>query len=180
MRDDAILVDGTSCTPSDKAQAGAAIQVKLPEPEPNKIVAPEKLDFSILFEDEEIMVVNKPPGMTVHPNRNERTGTLVHGLLYHAPEVFAPMLDEQERPGIVHRLDKDTSGGMAGGETAKTWKALKTAFKDRRVEKKNLTLVLGEIGAPSGRIETAIGLAANMPSQTIAYSAKTGGYRFWK
>jgi 23S rRNA pseudouridine1911/1915/1917 synthase len=157
IREGRVLVDGTLCSASDKARAGSHVRIEWPAPEPAAEVVPEALDFEILYEDEDLLVVNKPANMTVHPNRNERTGTLVQGLLSRDEETFGEMLDETERPGIVHRLDKETSGALVVAKNMAAWHALKAAFKDRDVEKRYLTLVAGEFGTRSGRIENEIG-----------------------
>jgi 23S rRNA pseudouridine1911/1915/1917 synthase len=128
---------------------GDRIWVELPAPEPLDLI-PEDIDLAIIYEDENVVMVNKPAGMVVHPSAGHDQGTLVHAALAHAP--FMSGIGGKMRPGIVHRLDKDTSGLIliAKNEPAHKW--LQKQFKERRVEKKYLALVDGHPKTPSGRI----------------------------
>lgn len=157
IRDGRVFVDGESRSPSAKVAGGSHVRIEWPAPSNPDVVSPEALAFDVLFEDEDVVVICKPAHMTVHPNRNERSGTLVQGLLHRDEEAFGEMLDESERPGIVHRLDKETSGVMVVARNAESWGILKASFKERQVEKRYLTLVAGEFGSRSGRIENEIG-----------------------
>ncbi len=102
-------------------------------------------------------MLNKPPGLVVHPARGHWTGTLVHGLLGHDEASFSSMAAGGVRPGIVHRLDRDTSGVMVVARNERARLALSRAFAERRVEKTYLALVIGEFGSVTGRIEAPIG-----------------------
>ncbi|MBM9616063.1 RluA family pseudouridine synthase [Desulfobulbus rhabdoformis] len=117
-------------------------------------LSPEKIDFPVLFEDEHLLVISKPPGLVVHPACGHQSGTLVHGLLYHCHEL--PSLDG-ERPGIVHRLDKDTSGIMLVAKDEFCLRTLMVDFKDRRIHKTYQALLLRSPRDPQGRIVQPLG-----------------------
>jgi 23S rRNA pseudouridine1911/1915/1917 synthase len=135
-------------------EMGDQIQVQIPEIEPTSL-QPETIPLSILYEDENVLVIDKPAGMVVHPSSGHKSGTLVHAVLAYAPGTIH--VGGVERPGLVHRLDKDTSGIilLAKNDMAHQW--LQKQFKDRLVEKSYLTLVDGHPPTPTGRIETPIG-----------------------
>ena len=134
--------------------AGAALTVRVPPAAPTDLVA-EQIPLDIIFENDELMVVNKPAGMVVHPAAGPARGTLVNAALGHDPDIEG--IGGEERPGIVHRLDKDTSGLilLAKNERAHRW--LQDQFRLRKVEKTYLALVDGKPPTPSGRVETFIG-----------------------
>ncbi len=153
-----VRLDGQSTAAALRLRPGASIEIDWPAPgtlEPS--LRPEAIPFEILFEDQDLIVLDKPPGLVVHPNRNDRQGTLVHGLLHHDQEVFGDLPDQDLRPGIVHRLDKETSGALVVAKTAEAWTRLKASFKQRKVEKTYLAIVVGEFGATVGRVEGMIG-----------------------
>jgi len=156
IRNGAVHMRGRSCRRAEAVRAGDEISIQHPEA-PAQGLQAEPVEFGILYEDEDILVINKPPGLVVHPSEGSPTGTLVHGLLYFDEESFADMTDETLRPGIVHRLDKDTSGVMVVARNLEARHFLKQAFKDREVEKTYLTLVVGEFGSVTGTIESQIG-----------------------
>jgi 23S rRNA pseudouridine1911/1915/1917 synthase len=118
-------------------------------------VEPEAIPLQIIFENEDLLVIDKPAGMVVHPAAGHRTGTLVGAVLAHSPEVNG--VGEIERPGIVHRLDKDTSGLILVAKNAATQRHLQQSFALRHTEKTYLALVAGRPPTPEGRIETPIG-----------------------
>lgn len=156
IRDGSILVDGDRCRPSDRLRSGSVIDIEWPE---EKVVSLEAEDIplNILFEDDDIMVINKQPGLVVHPNDSFHGGTLVNALVHHDPAKFKRLIDESLRPGIVHRLDKDTSGALVIAKNLEARRRLKDAFKARDVEKNYLAIVIGEFGRVTGRIENMIG-----------------------
>ena len=145
-----VTVNGGGCKPNLKVKTGDAVCWTRPEEQPEE-ARPEDIPLEILFEDEAVLVLNKPAGLVVHPAAGNETGTLVNGLLFH-DRMFA----EVERAGIVHRLDKDTSGVLVVAKTVAALAELQRQFKARETEKEYLALVWG---APplSGRIETLIG-----------------------
>lgn len=132
---------------------GTAVQVTLPPPEPTDLI-PEAIPLDIIFENQDLMLVNKPAGMVVHPSVGHSEGTLVHAALAHAPEMEG--VGGEIRPGIVHRLDKDTSGLIliAKNDAAHHW--LQDQFRLRKVKKVYLALVDGKPPTPEGRIDAAI------------------------
>jgi 23S rRNA pseudouridine1911/1915/1917 synthase len=151
-----ITLRGRSCRRAETVHTGDEILIRHPQELTLRLEA-EDVDFGILFEDEDLLVINKPPDLVVHPAEGSRTGTLVHGLLFHDQESFGDMTDDTLRPGIVHRLDKDTSGVMVVAKNEEARRSLKAAFKEREVEKTYLALVVGEFGAVTGTIENQIG-----------------------
>jgi 23S rRNA pseudouridine1911/1915/1917 synthase len=135
-------------------EPGEEIEIRIPPPVPSGLVA-EDIPLNIVFENGDLVVVNKPAGMVVHPSPGHDSGTLVHAALGHIPELEG--IGGEERPGIVHRLDKDTSGliVIAKNERAHHW--LQEQFKSRTVEKIYLALVDGKPPTPAGRVEAPIG-----------------------
>ena len=130
------------------------IDVRIPPPQPSTLI-PEEIPLEIVFENDDLMVVNKPAGMVVHPAAGHQSGTLVHAALAHAGDIEG--VGGIQRPGIVHRLDKDTSGIilLAKNDAAHHW--LQEEFRSRRVEKTYLALVDGAPPTVRGRVEAAIG-----------------------
>ncbi len=135
-------------------EGGEKIEIHIPPPIPSGLVA-ENIPLEIIFENEDLVVVNKPAGMVVHPSPGHDQGTLVHAALGYIPQLEG--IGGEERPGIVHRLDKDTSGliVIAKNERAHRW--LQNQFKSRTVQKYYLTLVDGRPPTPTGRVEAPIG-----------------------
>lgn len=153
IRDGAVVLDGKSVKAGYRIRYGECVQVDIPDEAPSELV-PEKIDFPVLYEDESILVITKPPGLVVHPAAGHGTGTLVHGLLFHCNDL--PGIDEG-RPGIVHRLDKDTSGVMLVAKNDKALRKLTRDFRDREVEKTYHAILLRGPRESSGRIVEPIG-----------------------
>lgn len=145
-----VLLNGATCKPNTKLKRGDEICWSIPDQEPDEIQA-EELPLLILFEDESVIVLNKAPGMVVHPGAGNFSGTLQNGLLF-----YDPVFQTLERAGIVHRLDKDTSGVIVVAKTEAAMAELKRQFKERETEKEYLAIVWGE-PPKSGRIETLLG-----------------------
>jgi 23S rRNA pseudouridine1911/1915/1917 synthase len=159
IKDGFVSVDGVPARKSGQmVEAGNAVQVRIPPPEPTAL-QPEAIPLSILFENDDLMVVDKPAGMVVHPAAGHSRGTLVHAALAHAPSMAG--IGGEGRPGVVHRLDKDTSGLilLAKNDLAHRW--LQEQFRSRQVEKFYLALVDGQPPTPAGRIEAPIGRDAS-------------------
>lgn len=154
VRSGLILVDDQLRKCGYRLKAGESVSGSLPEPPPLEII-PEDIPLDILFEDEHLLVLAKPPGLVVHPGSGHYQGTLVNGLVYHCQTISE--VGDQLRPGIVHRLDKDTSGVMVVAKTALAHRLLVDAFHDRQVEKEYLALVHGSPYEERGRIVAAIG-----------------------
>lgn len=143
-------------------EAGNVINIRIPPTQPSSLV-PEAIHLDILFENEDLMVVNKPAGMVVHPGAGHETGTLVHAALAHAPEMEG--IGGERRPGVVHRLDKNTSGLILLAKNDLTHRWLQDQFRFRKVNKIYLALVDGKPPTPTGRIEAPIGRDASQRRQ---------------
>lgn len=153
-----VLVDGAICRAGHKVQPGENIAVTIPPPEPTDIVA-EDIPLDIVFEDGQILVINKPKGMTVHPAPGSRTGTLVNAVVAYSDDLSG--IGGVERPGIVHRLDKDTSGLLVVAKTDLAHASLQSQIQARTAERRYLALVWGAtkfneavVDAPIGRHPT--------------------------
>lgn len=150
-----VRVNGLAVTKNGhKLLAGDRIEVRIPPPAPTTLI-PESIPLDVLFENSDVVVINKPAGMVVHPAAGHDRGTLVHALLGHLPDLEG--IGGEERPGIVHRLDKETSGLMIVARNERAHRYLQDQFRLRRVEKTYLALVDGRPSTPSGRIEAPIG-----------------------
>lgn len=139
---------------SHKIKPGEQIEVNIPPPRPVELKA-EKIPLNILFEDDALLVINKPAGMVVHPAPGHNSGTLVNAILHHCPQLAG--IGGELRPGIVHRLDKDTSGVIIVAKTEKAVMSLADQFKRREIHKEYLAIVRGILAPPSGAIKTMIG-----------------------
>ena len=141
--------------PAEAVRAGATYQLELPPPQP-ATPQPQAIPFTILYEDADLIVLDKPAGLVVHPAPGNEDGTLVNALLAHCGGQFTGIGDER-RPGIVHRLDKDTSGIMVVAKTQQANTALTAAFAARDLDRAYLALVWGLPNPTEGDIEGAIG-----------------------
>jgi 23S rRNA pseudouridine1911/1915/1917 synthase len=150
IADGAVLVDGQSRSKSHRLEGGEEVVVELP-PEAGPL-EPEEMDLRIAFADEHLLIVDKPAGVVVHPGTGHRSGTLVHGLLAHEAAG-----GDEERPGIVHRLDRDTSGLLVVARSDEAHDRLQELIRRRRVERRYLALVKGTPRSRTGRIEAPIG-----------------------
>jgi 23S rRNA pseudouridine1911/1915/1917 synthase len=154
IRDGRALLDGRPAKPSTVLAGGEEIVLDRPPPSPPGI-EPEAGELSILFEDPALVVVDKPAGLVVHPGAGRPVGTLAHRLLARFPELGG--VGGPGRPGIVHRLDRDTSGLMVVARTAEAYRALQRAFTARRVVKRYLAVVYGAPDPAQGTIDAPIG-----------------------
>ncbi len=145
-----VKVNDVTSKPNQKLKAGDVLVWSMPEESEEKVL-PENIPLDILYEDDAVLVLNKPPGLVVHPAAGNESGTLVNALLFHHP-----VFESLDRGGIVHRLDKDTSGVMVVAKSESAMMELQRQFKARETEKEYLALVWGEPPA-RGRIETLIG-----------------------
>lgn len=154
IRDQFVRLNGATARPSDLIRTGD--HVDLTEPPPEKIDnRPEAIPLDILFEDDDLVVINKPAGLVVHPGAGHREHTLVNALLHHCPTLSG--IGGKERPGIVHRLDKDTSGCLVVAKNDQAHRGLSDQFAARTVEKVYLALVAGKLKKNAGVIEEKIG-----------------------
>lgn len=149
-----VLVNGRSSKAASRIKGGDLIAATIPPPEPLDI-RPEKIDFTILHEDDDLLVIAKPPGVVVHPACGHQKGTLVHGLVAHCDNLSG--ISGIERPGIVHRLDKETSGVMVVAKSDRTHHALVDLFRTRQINKVYHAIIVGRPATPEGCILQAIG-----------------------
>lgn len=155
IADGFVTVNGVAAYKSGQMlQPQATVEVRIPPPEPSELI-PEAIPLDIIYEDENVMVVNKAAGMVVHPAAGHASGTLVHAALAHAPEMLG--IGGEKRPGVVHRLDKDTSGLILLAKNDQAHRFLQDQFRLRKTVKVYLALVDGHPPTPTGRIEAAIG-----------------------
>jgi 23S rRNA pseudouridine1911/1915/1917 synthase len=159
LRDGAVTVDGVSQPKSHRLEAGARVEVTLPDESGG--LQPEPVTVRTVYEDPHLVVVDKPAGMTVHPGAGASTGTLAAQL----PALGAEGGDDPERPGIVHRLDRDTSGLLVVARSEEAYRALQRAIRDREVARSYLALVRGRPRSRSGRIEAPIGRDRRDPTR---------------
>jgi 23S rRNA pseudouridine1911/1915/1917 synthase len=148
---DGVLVDGRARVKSHRLAGGEELEFEPPERATSPLAA-EEMDLRIAYEDEHLVVVDKPAGVVVHPAPGHASGTLVHGLL--AREIAG---GDEERPGIVHRLDRDTSGLMVVARSEEAHRRLQALVRRRELERHYLALVVGRPRSRSGRIEAPIG-----------------------
>ncbi len=149
-----VRVNGQTVTKRYKPRAGDRITIEIPPAENSDLIA-EDIELDIRFEDESLIVLSKAPGMVVHPAHGHWSGTLVHALLGHSGDLGT--LQGDERPGIVHRLDKDTSGLMIVAKTDDVQRALQSAIKQRLVDRRYVALVHGRMVPDTGLIDAPIG-----------------------
>jgi len=154
IKDGCVTVDGPAAKPAAALREGQWIEAAI-APRPTMDLVPQELALDIVYEDEHLLVVNKAAGMVVHPAAGNPDGTLVNALLFHVPELADQKVDD--RPGIVRRLDKGTSGLLVIGKTGPATHSLQRQFAGRTVTKKYLAVVIGEPKTKEGRIDLAIG-----------------------
>jgi 23S rRNA pseudouridine1911/1915/1917 synthase len=173
-----ILVNGQTRPASYRVRIGDEVAVSVPPPEPSHL-APEALPLEIVFEDQDLLVVNKPPGLVVHPGAGHRQGTLLNALVHHCPELKD--IGEVSRPGLVHRLDKDTSGLLVAAKTAQAHAALVAQFQAHAITKIYQALVWGRLPETEGRIEKEVGRHPTA-RQKMSVHARRGkpAVTFWR
>jgi 23S rRNA pseudouridine1911/1915/1917 synthase len=152
VRDGGVLVDGSVRSKSTRLAGGEELEFEPPGPVTSDLV-PEAMELTVPYEDEHLLVVDKPAGLVVHPAPGHAQGTLVHGLLAYDVEGG----DEPERPGIVHRLDRDTSGLMVVARSPEAHRRLQEMVQAREVTREYLALVVGRPRSRSGTIDAPIG-----------------------
>jgi len=167
---DGVRRGDTILSKSDRVRSGERVSIRFPEIRPSELV-PVEMDLEILFEDEAIVVINKRAGLTVHPGAGTRGDTLVHGLLAHCRGDLSGV-GGVERPGIVHRLDRETSGVMVVAKSDIAHRGLAEQFSERSLRKEYLALVRGAPPETAGRIDTAI---VRHPRQRHRMTVGTGG-----
>ena len=152
-RDGRVRVDGEPVQPAHKVRAGQSLLVDVPAAEPDLVLRAEDIPVDVLYEDDDVVVVNKPAGLVVHPAHGHKTGTLVNAML---ARIASRTGRESGRPGIVHRLDKDTSGVMVVARTDVAQLALSRQLQQQRFAKEYLALVWGDPGETETVVEAPL------------------------
>ncbi len=153
--EDRLWIAGRPVRASYRLRGGEIVELLEPEVDPTAAaVRGEAIDLDVLYEDDGVLAINKPPGMVVHPAAGNRSGTLVHALLHRDPSIAWP--GQIERAGIVHRLDRDTSGVILVAKTVRAHEALSRQFRERTIRKTYLALVHGTV-REGGRLDQPIG-----------------------
>lgn len=154
IADGDVTVDGSTPAKNLKVRGGEAIELTVPPPQVTEII-PENITVDILFQDDHLAIVNKPAGMVTHPAVGNRSGTLVNALAHHLGQLAES--DAYERPGIVHRLDKETSGLLVVARTVETMASLQEMIQQREVKRTYWALICGHVSEDEGVIELPIG-----------------------
>lgn len=154
LQEGQVQATSANLTPSYRIRCGDRITVHIPPPRPARPGA-EALDIPIVYEDEALLVINKPAGLVVHPAPGHATGTLVNALLFHCPTLSG--VGGEERPGIVHRLDKDTSGLLLVAKHDRSHRHLAAQLQTHQVQRRYLAVVRGRLPALQGTIQAPIG-----------------------
>ena len=170
-----IKVNQDVCRPSYRVKAGDRISLRIPAPEESHELIPEQVPFDVIYEDDSLIVVNKPPGVVVHPAPGHYRATLVHGLLHRCKDLRG--IGGQLRPGIVHRLDKDTSGLIVVAKSESAFRGLAAQFKAGTVKKEYHAVVHGVPRALCGEIEVPIGRHGKKRKE-MAVDTQKGRYAF--
>ena len=176
IRQGFVRVNDQEVKPNYKVRPGDEIIIALPEPPRDTDVVPENIELNIVHEDSELLVVNKEPGMVVHPAYNNWSGTLVNALAYHFQDL-PTMPDNQGRPGLVHRIDKDTSGLLVIAKSDKAMTALAKQFFDHSIERTYVALVWGEPDQDTGTIDVNLGRSFKDRRVTVAFPEGEHGRR---
>jgi RluA family pseudouridine synthase len=172
-----VTVNNVSTRSSHKLQANDTIVVHIPPPEPTEL-KPQALPLNILYEDEDIIVVNKAAGMVVHPGAGHPDGTLVNAVLAHCPDLKG--VGGERRPGIVHRLDKDTSGVIVLAKHDHAIRQLQQQFKRRTIRKTYIALVIGKLAPEEGIIDAPIGRHPRHRKRMAVVPQGRASYSRWK
>src|SRR5215213_4004606 len=170
-----VRVDGQLRKPKFRMTPGEVVSVEIPPPQIDEIL-PDPIPLTVLYEDADVIVINKPAGMVVHPAPGHPRGTLANALLAHVPGIS---VGGSQRPGIVHRLDKDTSGLIVAAKTDRGRTALVTQWESRSVEKTYLALVSGSVADEEATIDAPIGRdPKNRQRMAVLRSGRTAVTRF--
>ena len=152
-----LSADGTPVKANTIVSPGAVLELRIPPPKPAQPQGEPELPLSVVYEDEDLLIVDKPTGQVVHPAPGHGSGTLVNALLGRGAALAPGGIAGVQRPGIVHRLDRDTSGLLMVARTDAAQASLQAQLKARRVKKTYLALVQGSVAAANGRIEAPVG-----------------------
>jgi 23S rRNA pseudouridine1911/1915/1917 synthase len=180
VKDGHVLVDDVAVSARSRRVAeGEVVDVTVPETVVVRLVADPTVEVPVVHADAHVIVVDKPAGLVVHPGAGHPEGTLVHGLLARFPDLAEAGAGDPLRPGIVHRLDKGTSGLLVVARTAEAYDALVGQLQDRSMSRQYLTLVWGHVEAGEGMVDAPIGRAAADPTRmTVSTSGKEARTRY--
>lgn len=167
-----ILVNDVPVKSNYKVKAGDVVRLVLPHPTYEQLLTPENIPLDIVYEDDQLLVINKPAGMVVHPGHGNYSGTLVNALAYHFENL--PM-NSSERPGLVHRIDKDTSGLLVVAKTDFAMAYLTKQFAEKTSEREYIALVWGNIEEDEGTVEGNIGRHDTNRMQMAVHSDEEKG-----
>lgn len=170
LKEDAVTINGEITKANRKVAAGDEIVITIPEPITLDLM-PENIPLEIVYEDDDLAVINKPQGMVVHPSAGHPNGTLVNALLYHLENLST--INDVIRPGIVHRIDKDTSGLLMVAKNDKAHESLAKQLKDKTSLRKYVALVHGNISHEKGTVNAPIGRSkVNRKMQAVMAEGK--------
>ncbi|MDD5589720.1 MAG: RluA family pseudouridine synthase [Candidatus Portnoybacteria bacterium] len=164
IKSGAVLVNGEIKKPSYILKETDKIEADILPPEKISLEPDSSIKFKVIYEDDDVLVIDKPAGLTVHPSESQKSGTLVNGILARYP-LLKEVGDDPTRPSIVHRLDKDTSGLMVVAKNNSAFEFLKKQFQEGKVEKKYLALVVGKMEQKEGEISTFIARSSSDPTK---------------
>ena len=167
-----VRVNGVTGRAKTPLRTGDTVELWMPPPEPLPYLQAQAMPLDVLFEDEHLIVLNKPAGLTVHPAPGNRDGTLVNGLLHHCPDL--PGIGGEMRPGIVHRLDKDTTGCIVVAKSQEALVKLQVQIQKRIASRQYLAVIHGVPKAEEG---TVIGAIGRHPSDRKKYAVVSEGGR---
>lgn len=154
IKEGSVTINGKPIKPNYKVSSGDEVEIRLPVPT-EMTLEPENIELDIVYQDDDIVVVNKPQGMVVHPAPGNYTGTLVNALLYHVKTLSG--INEDTRPGIVHRIDKDTSGLLVVAKNDRSHVELAKQLKEKKVLRQYYALVINNINSDNGTVDAPIG-----------------------
>ena len=172
ITDGRLTVDGQPVKANTVIEPGSVLVLDVPPPAPAEPIAQPEIPVAVVYEDDDLLIVDKPAGLVVHPSPGHADGTLVNALLGRGGELAPAGIAGVQRPGIVHRLDRDTSGLLMVARNDAAQASLQAQLKARRVKKTYLALVAGTVAAAAGRIEAAIG---RDPSRRTRMAITTDG-----
>ena len=161
LLDAGVRLDGSPARPSDRVHFGAVVET--PKPEVARVLAAEPADFGVIYGDRDLIVVDKPAGLVVHPGSGHERPTLAAGLLHRYPELEG--VGAAGRWGLIHRLDRDTSGLLVVARTAASFERLNSDMARRRIRRVYTTLVHGRFATPTGTIDAPIGRDPDRPTR---------------
>jgi len=170
IEDGCVKINERKCTKASRQlKISDEIQIEIPKPKPYKLKG-EKIPMDIVFEDSHLLVINKPPNLVVHPGAGHWNGTLVNALLHHCKNLSG--IGGVQRPGIVHRLDKDTSGLIVVAKEDISHDALSRQFKERSIQRSYIAMVVGKLKKQSGSFDAPIGRSRKHRKKISSHTPK--------